>query len=215
MANQTFEVCRVSAIFLLLETAGAHRPTQALPSMSMNLNRILLLLLLILFIAVAELLNLPAHQVNFYFGTIFLIVQFFAVYRFNKAMKNCKLTFQLSSNEWLGGLAVTAYLIYSFSSADMNTWNILAIVLVLSAGGFYANLNKRKYYIVTDSEVIELNRNKHITISDITAVEADDSSISIHTNEYRNHICITPKQLSFPTFPKLRTELNTVLKKGG
>ncbi|MGL1888310.1 MAG: hypothetical protein OCD76_17475 [Reichenbachiella sp.] len=179
----------------------------------MNLNQILIFLLLILFFVTAEFLNLPAHQVNFYFALTFFLTELIAIIRFNNSLKKCKFSFQLSSNEWLGGLVVTGFLIYSFSSAEMNTMNVLAMVLTFNGGGLYANLNKRKVYIVSDTEVIELNRDKRFNISDITEVESDNHNIAIHTNEFRNHITLTSKQLSFPTLPKLRNELNGLIKK--
>ena len=168
-------------------------------------------MLLALFIVLPEYLNIPAHQINFCFGLSFLVVELFAVYQFNRAMKSTRFTFQLSSNAWLVALLVTSYLVYSFSSAGMNTWNVLAMVLVLNAGAFYATLNKRTFYIVTDSEIVELNRDKRINISDVTEIEAAEQRVSVHTNKYRNHITVTPKQLAFPTFPALRAELEKLI----
>jgi len=180
----------------------------------MTQNRTIILILLALAFVVSYVLESPNELVNFVLATGLLVFELYETFKLRQ-LNVTTTTFQLSSNEWLGGLGLTGFIIYYFSDEPMNIWNISAIVEVMVFGAFYAVRNRTLTYSIEDGGIRNLFNGKFLNSSTITNIRFNDDQLAIDTTKYQNDLVIKSSSLRSPNWNKLTTELTNLNRNGG
>ncbi len=111
----------------------------------MTQNRIIITLLIVLAVTISYAIELDNELFNFSLATFMLAYELYTFRNFQQAHKSNKI-FKLNSQEWLGGIGASAFVIYHFSNEQMNSWNIVAIVFMIIFGILYAIRNRTTTY---------------------------------------------------------------------
>ena len=159
-------------------------------------------------------LEFPKELVNFFLATGLLAYELYETFKLRQ-LNIRTTTFQLSSNEWLGGLGMTGFIIYYFSDETMNIWNISAIVEVGFFGAFYAVRNRTLTYSIENGGIRNLFNGKLLDSSTITNIKFNDEQLAIDTTKYQNDLVIKSANLKSPGWKELTYELTELNRNGG
>jgi hypothetical protein len=180
----------------------------------MTQNRAIILILLALAFVASYALELPNELVNFFLATGLLAFELYETFKLRQ-LNATTTTFQLSSNEWLGGLGMTGFIIYYFSDEPMNVWNICAIAEAVIFGVFYAVRNRTLTYSIEDIGIRNLFDGKLLDSSTITNIQFNDEQLAIDTTKYQNDLVIKSSNLRSPNWNELTSELTKLTRNGG
>lgn len=180
----------------------------------MTQNRVIILILLALAFVVSYALKFPNELVNFFLANGLLAFELYETFKLRN-LHATTTTFKLSSNEWLGGLGMTGFIIYYFSNEPMNLWNISAIVEVMVFGAFYTVRNRTLTYSIEDGGIRNLFNGKFLNSSIITNIQFNDEQLVIDTTKYQNHLVIRSSNLRFPNWKEITTKLIKLNSNGG
>lgn len=172
----------------------------------MTQSRIIIFTLVIAALIASYAFDFSKDLVNFCLASGLLALEVVEFIKFRMIL-NSRSIFQIWSTEWIYGIGVTLFLIYSFSDEPMSDWNISATLEIGIFGVLYLVRNRRQVYRIEEGGIRNLCNQRLLDSSTITGIKFDDKILVIDTTKYQNDLVIKSDVLYSPTWDELTSEV--------
>ncbi|MEQ9423077.1 MAG: hypothetical protein RJQ09_01570 [Cyclobacteriaceae bacterium] len=167
----------------------------------MILERVYIILSFIIVVFIDVMIGIDKGFSYTLFGLILLTVESSIHFRNKSALrKKDNIIVRLRSNEWIGGLFIAFFLIYSLLDEKWvwDAYDYLATTLILFFGFLYAIRNRTIVYIFNDEGILGLADRKRIKKFLMEKIDISAQRVSFHTKSYRNHLIIESTKILKP-----------------
>ena len=171
-------------------------------------------MLVVALVSVGYRLDIPTETINFLFAAALFGLEIYQKIRNDLSSKSVK-TLTLKSKNWMGGVALTAILIFHFSDEPMNILNIVAITVIVLTGLLNIKQNLTLKYAIDKNGIRNLFTGKLLDSRTITSVVYNSFELTINTANYQNELVIKSSNLIAPTWNELTTEIKKLENNSG